>query len=1510
MSDGLEWKEKNRPHAKSGLARKVSRESFNAAQAHPIVSLGLLLLLGAALVPYGKPAHLRQNLNVTSAQPALQPRQAASHLSLVSAAPAGPPRKNPRPAAARPAPQAPTGPPNTPVLFSPGNGSGGAATSPNLDVSVTDPAGSNMTVTFYGRVASTVGPNFTIVALPDTQYYSSSLNGGTPAMFNAQTQWVVNNQQALNIAYVAHLGDIVQSGDNNGSTSEWSVADSAMKILEAANIPYGVHPGNHDEGSSSSDTGDASYTVLYNTYFGVSRFSGRSYYGGNYGTNNNNHYDLFSAGGMNFIAIYFAYDYNLAGDGLNPDFTSVLSWAQGVLQQYSDRHAILVSHYMMGNGNPANLSIQGGAIVNGLDGIPNVFLTLAGHYNTLPGEGQRTSVISGNTVQGLMSDYQDQPNGGNGWLRIMTFSPANNQISVQTYSPVLNQSMTDTASQFTVPWNMQNSGYTNVGAVSNVASGGQASVTWNNLAPGTQYQWYAVVSNGTYTTTGPTWSFTTSNSAAPSVSLSSSNLAFGSQLENTASSSQGVTLTNAGSATLNINSITASKDYTQTNTCGSQVLSNGTCNISVTFDPTVSGTDNGTVTISDNASGGSQTISLTGSGVAAAPVASLSTTNLSFGSQTLNTTSASQPVTLTNTGNASLSIQSMVTTGDFAASSCASSLAINASCKINVTFTPTATGTRNGSITITDNAGGSPQSVTLTGTGTSSGPPPTILLGDSNVEASVDYNTLGQAQAWPYTATTTGTVSTLWFYADSSSGNGPYLVGIYADASGTPGALLASGSIATTVAGTWNSVTLATSVNVTAGVHYWLALLGVSGNMVRFRDDGTACNSSGSSTGLKALPATWTTTGTWQSCPASVYGSGTAGVGDPPPSITSLSAASGIVGTSVTISGANFGSTGTVTFNGTSATATSWTAASVVVTVPNAATSGNVVVTVGGVASNGVPFTVTPNITGLSPTSGAVATAVTITGTGFGASQGGSTVKFNGTTATPTGWSATSIVVPVPSGASTGNVVVTVGGTASNGVSFTVSATAPNITSLSLASGIVGTAVTISGTNFGSSGTVTFNGTSATASSWTAASVVVTVPNAATSGNVVVTVGGVASNGVPFTVTPNITGLSPTSGAVATAVTITGTGFGASQGGSTVKFNGTTATPTGWSATSIVAPVPSGASTGNVVVTVGGAASNGVSFTVSATAPNITSLSLASGIVGTAVTISGTNFGSSGTVTFNGTSATASSWTTTSVVVTVPNAATSGNVVVTVGGVASNGVPFTVTPNITSLSPTSGIVGTAVTITGTGFGTSQGSSTLKFNSTTATPTGWSATSIVVPVPTGATTGNVVVTVGGVASNGVSFTVGHTIFLGDSNVEASVDYNTLGQAQAWPYTASTTGTVSTLWFYADSSSGNGPYLVGIYADTSGTPGTLLASASIATTTAGKWNSVTLAAPVNVTAGVKYWLALLGVSGNMVRFRDDGTACNSSGSATGLKALPATWTSAATWQSCPASVYGSN
>src|SRR5438034_2383675 len=260
---------------------------------------------------------------------------------------------------------------------------------------------------------------------------------------------------------------------------------------------------------------------------------------------------------------------------------------------------------------------------------------------------------------------------------------------------------------------------------------------------------------------------------------------------------------------------------------------------------------------------------------------------------------------------------------------------------------------------------------------------------------------------------------------------------------------------------------------------------------------------------------------------------------------------------------------------------------------------------------------------------------------------------------------------------------------------------APTITSLSVSSGPVGTAVTITGTNFGSTqgtSTVKFNGTTASVTSWSATSIGVTVPSAATTGNVVVTVSNVASNGKSFTVTPAITSLSITTGAVGAAVTITGTTFGSTQGTSTAKFNGTTATVTSWGASSIAVTVPSGATTGNVVVTVSSQPSNGVNFTV-VPAPSIASLSVTTGAVGAAVTITGSNFGSTqgtSTVTFNGTTANVTSWGASSIGVTVPGGATTGNVVVNASGEVSNGVNFTVVPAITSLSITTGVVGAAV----------------------------------------------------------------------------------------------------------------------------------------------------------------------------------------------------------------------
>ena len=195
------------------------------------------------------------------------------------------------------------------------------------------------------------------------------------------------------------------------------------------------------------------------------------------------------------------------------------------------------------------------------------------------------------------------------------------------------------------------------------------------------------------------------------VSLSASSLSFGSQLVGTSSAAQAISLSNTGSTALTIGSIGISGEFAQTNTCGASVAAGASCAIDVTFTPTATGTRTGTLTVNDNASGSPQTVALTGTGVA--PAVTLSASSLSFGSQLVTTTSGARAVTLTNTGTDELSMIGITITGtnsgDFTqTNSCAASVAAGASCTINVTFTPTAVGPRSGTLTINDNASGSP----------------------------------------------------------------------------------------------------------------------------------------------------------------------------------------------------------------------------------------------------------------------------------------------------------------------------------------------------------------------------------------------------------------------------------------------------------------------------------------------------------------------------------------------------------------------------------------------------------------------------------------------------------------------------------------------------------------------------------------------------------------------------------------------------------------------------------
>ena len=214
---------------------------------------------------------------------------------------------------------------------------------------------------------------------------------------------------------------------------------------------------------------------------------------------------------------------------------------------------------------------------------------------------------------------------------------------------------------------------------------------------------------------------------APSVSLSATSVSFGNQPVGTTSAASAVTVTNNGAAALTFTSIAATGDFAVAasgTTCSTSapVAPSGNCVINVTFTPTATGSRSGSLTLTDNASGSPQTMSLTGTGTA--PSVSLSTTSVSFSNQAVGTTSAASPVTVTNTGTVSLTFTSIAAAGDFAVAasgttcSTTAPVAASGSCVINVGFTPTATGSRSGSLTLTDNASGSPQTVGLDGNGT------------------------------------------------------------------------------------------------------------------------------------------------------------------------------------------------------------------------------------------------------------------------------------------------------------------------------------------------------------------------------------------------------------------------------------------------------------------------------------------------------------------------------------------------------------------------------------------------------------------------------------------------------------------------------------------------------------------------------------------------------------------------------------------------------------------------
>ncbi len=384
--------------------------------------------------------------------------------------------------------------------------------------------------------------DFAMVHLTDTQYLSEGAVEHASAeersvwasAYTGITEWVAAKADERKISYVAHTGDIIENNIRVPATpeleqqllGEFAFSSSAQRILDEAGVPNGVVAGNHDNRSGTDGT-------LYNQYFGPDRYAALSAewehasYGGPWKPGDNeNHYDLFSAGGIDFVVVGLSY-------GVTRDEAE---WAASVFQRFSDRNGVLLTHDYL---EPSTSPDGRGANLAGTDGPqlyrtvveanPNVFLVLAGHRHGV-GTNVRPQVGQvGHGVVELLADYQfytvsaaqlglgafyepdAQLRFGASFFRMLQFDIERGEMSVDTYSPLLDefgateydadQRFNGLEDNMVLPVDLTSrstSIATDTLAVyvptheigtDTVASGEVATAEWADLRPGTTHAW-------------------------------------------------------------------------------------------------------------------------------------------------------------------------------------------------------------------------------------------------------------------------------------------------------------------------------------------------------------------------------------------------------------------------------------------------------------------------------------------------------------------------------------------------------------------------------------------------------------------------------------------------------------------------------------------------------------------------------------------------------------------------------------------------------------------------------------------------------------------------------------------------------------------------------------------------------------------------------------------------------------------------------------------------------------
>ena len=397
--------------------------------------------------------------------------------------------------------------------------------------------------------------DFALAHLTDTQYlsegaaedaYSEEQQAVWADAYTDTLEWIVDNADERKIEYVAHTGDIMENWHTGSerddeeeyrqiAIEEFEFASDAQQILDDAEIVNGVLPGNHDN-RTGTDVGSDS---LYNEYFHPDRYEAleqtqgwqdaqASYTPWREG-DNENHYDLFTAGGLDFIAVHLGYDVT----------AEELEWANEVLEQYSDRNAMVMTHAhrrpsTSPDGRGAAFSHDGARVDQSvLQQHDNVFLVLSGHEHGVDIEVRKDVGMENNNVVELLADYQfyelsaeelgltgidgrspeDMLRFGSSFFRMLQIDVDNSEMAVDTYSPLLdnfgateyddrqryNGTEDDTRlpiqletrqTSFATEQVMVTSPTDEIIGEDTAESGWPASVEWSGLTEGETYAWY------------------------------------------------------------------------------------------------------------------------------------------------------------------------------------------------------------------------------------------------------------------------------------------------------------------------------------------------------------------------------------------------------------------------------------------------------------------------------------------------------------------------------------------------------------------------------------------------------------------------------------------------------------------------------------------------------------------------------------------------------------------------------------------------------------------------------------------------------------------------------------------------------------------------------------------------------------------------------------------------------------------------------------------------------------